>query len=60
LLEYGKPMKKDYDRWRILWKKEKKPGFYATQEVVVYGMHNVEYVIDNLVPENVNWDVLPM
>jgi hypothetical protein len=53
-------MRKDYDRWRILWKKEKKPGFFATQEVVVYGMHNVEYVIDNVVPENVNWDVLPM
>jgi|TARA_Y100000004_G_scaffold41965_1_gene45837 hypothetical protein len=49
------------DRYKIVWTKPKaKNGFYSQQEVVVFGIENVEYVIDNLVPKDQGWDVYPM
>ncbi|AGH56117.1 hypothetical protein CPRG_00033 [Synechococcus phage Syn30] len=39
------------DKYRITWLKNKaKNGFYSRQEVVVYGLDNVKFVMDNLVP----------
>ena len=48
------------DRWRITWRREKRVnGYSSLQEVVVYGIDNVQHVIDNVVPEGVGWDVYP-
>tara|TARA_B100002019_G_scaffold246597_1_gene224547 strand:+ start:2347 stop:2511 length:165 start_codon:yes stop_codon:yes gene_type:complete len=39
------------DKYRVTWKKNKlKNGFYSRQEVVVYGLDNVKYILDNVVP----------
>ena len=52
-------MKRDYDRWRVTWRRQKKVnGCTSQQEVIVYGMHNVEYVIDTVVPTD-EWSVTP-
>ena len=48
------------DRWRITWRRQKKVnGFTSLQEVVVYGIDNVQHVVENVVPEGVGWDVYP-
>ena len=47
------------DRWRITWRKEKKvEGYYSNQEIFVYGIDNVEYVINTIVPTD-EWSVTP-
>ena len=47
------------DRWRVSWKRQKKVnGFYSTQQVIVYGIENVEHVIKTVVPTD-DWDVTP-
>ena len=52
-------MKKDYDRWRVTWRRQKKVnGCTSQQEVIVNGMHNVEYVIKKVVPTD-EWSVTP-
>jgi len=48
------------DRWRITWRRQKRVnGFTSLQEVVVYGIDNVQHVVENVVPEGVGWDVYP-
>jgi len=48
------------DRWRITWRRQKQVnGFTSLQEVVVYGIDNVQHVVENVVPEGVGWDVYP-
>ena len=48
------------DRWRITWRRQKRVnGFSSLQEVVVYGIDNVQHVVENVVPEGVGWDVYP-
>jgi len=47
-----------YDRWVVSWKREKKNGYTSTQQVVVYGIENVEHVINTMVPTN-EWNVTP-
>ena len=46
------------DRWIISWKREKKNGYISTQQVVVYGIENVEHVINTMVPTD-EWSVTP-
>jgi len=46
------------DRWVVSWKREKKSGFISTQQVVVYGIENVEHVINTMVPTD-EWSVKP-
>ena len=48
---------RDSDAYTIVWKREKKPGFISTQKVTVYGIDAVQCVIDNIVPDDTNWDV---
>ena len=43
-------MKVSCDRWIVSWKREKKTGYSSTQKVVVYGIENVEHVINTMVP----------
>lgn len=48
------------DRWRITWRRQKRVnGFSSLQEVVVYGIDNVQHVVENVVPKGVGWDVYP-
>ena len=48
------------DRWRITWRRQKKVnGFTSLQEVTVYGIDNVQHVVENVVPKGVGWDVYP-
>jgi hypothetical protein len=57
--DYGRTSMKENDRWRITWRREKKVnGFYSTQQVVVYGIDNVEHIIKTVVPTD-EWDVTP-
>jgi hypothetical protein len=51
-------MKASSDRWIVSWKREKKNGCTSTQKVVVYGIKNVEHVIDTMVPTD-EWSVRP-
>ena len=46
------------DRWVVSWKREKKNGYSSTQQVVVYGIENVEHVINTMVPTD-DWNVTP-
>mgnify|MGYP001165014939 CR=1 FL=1 len=47
------------DRWRVSWRREKKVnGFTSNQEVIVYGIDNVEHVIKTVVPTD-EWSVTP-
>jgi hypothetical protein len=46
------------DRWVISWKREKKGGYSSTQQVVVYGIENVEHVIKTMVPTD-EWNIAP-
>mgnify|MGYP003312545300 FL=1 len=46
------------DRWIISWKREKKNGCSSTQKVVVYGIENVEHVINTMVPTD-EWNIAP-
>ena len=48
---------RDSDAYTIVWKRNKKPGFISTQKVTVYGIDAVQCVIDNIVPDDTNWDV---
>ena len=42
------------DRWRVSWRRQKKVnGFTSNQEVIVYGIENVEHVIKTIVPTDV-------
>ena len=45
------------DKYTVVWKREKKPGFISTQKVTVFGIDAVQCVIDNIVPDDTNWDV---
>ena len=39
----------DNNRYKVVWTKPKaKNGFYSQQEVVVFGIDNVEHVIKNI------------
>lgn len=50
----------DNNRYKIVWHKPKaKNGFYSQQEVVVFGLDNVQHVIENMVPKGQGWDVYP-
>jgi len=51
-------MKVSCDRWVVSWKREKKGGYSSTQQVVVYGIENVEHVIKTMVPTD-DWNVAP-
>ena len=51
-------MNVSYDRWVVSWKREKKGGYSSTQQVVVYGIENVEHVIKTMVPTD-EWNVAP-
>ena len=51
-------MKASSDRWIVSWKREKKNGYSSTQQVVVYGIENVEHVINTMVPTD-DWNVTP-
>tara|TARA_B100001094_G_scaffold58949_1_gene54451 strand:- start:273 stop:431 length:159 start_codon:yes stop_codon:yes gene_type:complete len=51
-------MKVSCDRWIVSWKREKKGGYSSTQKVVVYGIENVEHVINTMVPTD-EWSVTP-
>ena len=48
---------RDSDAYTVVWKREKKPGFISTQKVTVYGIVAVQCVIENIVPNDTNWDV---
>lgn len=49
------------ERYKIIWTKPKlKNGFYSQEEVVVFGLDNVQFILDNIVPKDVGWDVIPM
>ena len=49
------------DRYKIVWTKPKaKNGFYSQQEVVVFGIDNVQHAIEHMVPKHSGWDVYPM
>ena len=48
---------RDSDAYTVVWKREKKSGFISTQKVTVYGIDAVQCVIDNIVPDDTNWDV---
>lgn len=51
----------DNNRYKICWTKPKlKNGFYSQQEVVVFGLDNVQHIIENVVPKGQGWDVIPM
>ena len=50
-------MIRDSDAYTIVWKREKKRGCISTQKVTVYGIDAVQCVIDNIVPDDTNWDV---
>ena len=45
------------NKYRIVWKKQKNKGFTSTQEVTVYGIDAVQTVIEEIVPDDTNWDV---
>lgn len=48
------------DRWRVTWRRQKQVnGYSSLQEVVVYGIDNVQHIIDTVIPENTKWDVFP-
>ena len=49
-------MKASSDRWIVSWKREKKNGYTSTQQVVVYGIKNVEHIINTMVPTD-QWSV---
>ena len=46
------------DRWFVSWKRERKNGYISTQQVVDYGIENVEHVINTMVPTD-EWSVTP-
>ena len=46
------------DRWHVSWRREKVNGFTSNQEVIVYGIDNVEHVIKTVVPTD-EWSVTP-
>ena len=45
------------DKYTVVWKREKKPGFISTQKVTVFGIDAVQCVIEEIVPNDTNWDV---
>ena len=50
-------MIRDSDAYTIVWKCEKKRGCISTQKVTVFGIDAVQHVIENIVPNDTNWDV---
>jgi hypothetical protein len=63
-LQFGKSMKTnltDNNRYKVCWTKPKaKNGFYSQQEVVVFGLDNVQHIIEHVIPKGQGWDVIPM
>jgi len=54
-------MMNNNERYKVCWTKPKaKNGFYSQQEVVVFGLDNVQHIIEHVVPKGQGWDVIPM
>jgi len=45
------------DKYTVVWKRNKKRGFISEQKVTVFGIDAVQHVIENVVPNDTNWDV---
>tara|TARA_B100000927_G_C16393665_1_gene440404 strand:+ start:129 stop:290 length:162 start_codon:yes stop_codon:yes gene_type:complete len=52
---------KDNNRYKVCWISEPiVNGFYSQHEAVVFGLDSVQHIIENVVPKDQGWDVIPM